>query len=68
MNNDVLSQDRLLNEVEAAHYLGLRPRTLQNWRWTGNGPRFIRISARAIRYRRNDLEEFVSNQEVGGEK
>ena len=47
--------DRLLNEVEAADFLGLKDRTLQEWRIKGCGPRFVRLSARAIKYRRRDL-------------
>jgi excisionase family DNA binding protein len=49
----------LLTEEEAAEYLRLTPRALQAWRYQGKGPRFVRISRRAIRYRRDDLEEFV---------
>ncbi len=46
----------LLTEKEAAPILRTSIRTLQKWRVNGNGPPFIRISARAIRYRRSDLD------------
>ncbi|HKH47657.1 MAG TPA: helix-turn-helix domain-containing protein [Thermoanaerobaculia bacterium] len=49
----------LLTEGEAAEYLRLTPRALQAWRYQGKGPRFVRISRRAIRYRRDDLERFI---------
>ena len=45
----------LLTETEAAETLGFTTRFLQNRRHRGNGPRFVRISARAIRYRPEDL-------------
>lgn len=45
----------LLREQEAAQLLGFTPRTLQAWRVTGRGPTYIRISSRAVRYRRSDL-------------
>lgn len=49
----------LLTEGEAAEYLRLTPRALQAWRYQGRGPRFVRISRRAIRYRLDDLERFI---------
>jgi len=50
--------DRLVNEDEAADFLGYTGRALQNWRVRGGGPRFVRVSARSIRYRRRDLLEW----------
>lgn len=47
--------DALVRESEAAAFLGFTPRALQLWRQTGGGPRFVRVSSRAIRYRRRDL-------------
>ena len=47
--------DRLLNEREAAEFLGYSVRALQNWRVRGGGPLFVKVSARSIRYRRRDL-------------
>lgn len=52
----------LMTEQEAAKLLGLSPRTLQKWRITGNGPVFVRASARAIRYQRPDLERWVEDR------
>ncbi len=47
--------DCLINEQEAARFLGYTGRALQNWRVRGGGPRFVRVSSRSIRYRRCDL-------------
>ena len=47
--------DRLINENEAAGFIGYSVRALQGWRVKGGGPRFIKVSARSIRYRRRDL-------------
>jgi predicted DNA-binding transcriptional regulator AlpA len=49
----------LLTEQEAAAYLKLTRRALQAWRYQGRGPRFVKISARAVRYRPEDLETWV---------
>ena len=52
-HNDYL--DALLPEEEAAEFLGYSKRALQNWRHRGGGPPYVRISERAVRYRRRDL-------------
>lgn len=62
--NDQLSDhlDRLLNESEAAAFLGYTIRALQNWRLRGGGPRFVKVSGRSIRYRRRDLNDWVEQR------
>jgi len=57
--------DRLIDEREAAQYLGYTARALQNWRVRGGGPRFVKVSARSIRYRRRDLIEWAEARLVG---
>lgn len=52
----------LLTEKEAAKILGFSIRTLQKWRGNGGGPRFVHVSARAIRYRRADLEQWIEGR------
>lgn len=56
------NQPILLTEKEAAKILGFSIRTLQKWRVSGNGPKYIRCSARAIRYRRRDLDAFIEDR------
>jgi len=46
-------------EPQAAEYLGVTPRALQAWRYRGGGPRYVRISARAIWYRQCDLDAWI---------
>ncbi len=53
--------EKLLNTKEAADLLGLKPCTLESWRFKGFGPTFIRCG-RAIRYDRTDLIAFVQGQ------
>lgn len=52
----------LLTEVEAAAYLNLTRRALQAWRYQGRGPRYVKISARAIRYRPEDLNDWIETR------
>lgn len=53
----------LLNETEVANLLNLTPSCLQGWRCKGGGPKFIRISRRCIRYRREDLLQWIGERE-----
>lgn len=58
--------DVLETESNASRLLEVKPRTLQEWRRTGRGPRFVRISHRCVRYRRRDLIAFIEARLVGG--
>lgn len=60
MNHDYLEQ--LLKEKSAAEFLQMSERTLQGMRLRGGGPLFIRISHRAVRYRRKDLLEWINSK------
>ena len=54
----------LIDEREAAVFLDLTERTLQKWRQAGSGPKFIRLSARCIKYRRINLREHAEERLV----
>ena len=49
----------------AAEFLGYTIRALQNWRVRGGGPRFVRVSARSIRYRLLDLIRWADERTYG---
>ena len=49
---------KLVNEKEAAKFLGLSVRTLQAWRLQGKGPKWKKLG-RAVRYALPDLEAFL---------
>ena len=55
-------KEQLLTTRDAAKYLGLKPSCLDNWRWRGDGPQYVQVSTRAIRYRLSDLEAFVTDR------
>jgi hypothetical protein len=52
----------LLTTKQAADLLGYKPRMLEARRLKGDGPLFVRISARAIRYRLEDLQNWVNSR------
>lgn len=55
------SGTNLLNETQAAEYLGLSVRTLQAWRVRGGGPVFVKLG-RAVRYRPDDLNAWINER------
>jgi len=53
----------LLTTVEAAEYLRLSPRTLEDMRVTGKGPRYYKLGPgkrSKVVYRSEDLGEWIS--------
>jgi hypothetical protein len=54
----------LLTENEAAALLRLTPSALRSWRQRGLEPPFIRVGGRAIRYRRQDLVDWLAANSV----
>ena len=60
MNNKPLPQPGdLLTETEPAEIYKLAVSTLRNWRALKQGPRFVKIGARCVRYQRADLTAFI---------
>ena len=49
----------LIDEKEAGKFLDFSSRHMQGLRYRGGGPRFLRLSARCVRYRRWDLWEWA---------
>ncbi len=55
----------LLDENEAAASLSVAVQTLRNWRWKGEVPRYVKVGARLVRYRRGDLIAFIEAGSTG---
>ena len=54
---------RLLDENEVADILRVARKTLQIWRASGRGPRFVKVGRRAL-YRSTDLETYLDERTV----
>jgi hypothetical protein len=48
-----------LDQKGLAHRRLISPRTLEQWRWQGRGPRYLKIGGRVV-YRLFDIEAFES--------
>lgn len=63
MTNDVACDDFvLLDERSTANFLQMSPRSLQQWRQNGSGPKFIKLSPKAVRYRKSDLIIWINSR------
>ena len=56
-----------LSERDAASFLGITQRTLQDWRLNRRGPAYIKLGRR-IAYDRADLERFLADNRVEPER
>ena len=50
-----------LNQIELSRRWKVSPRTLERWRWLGQGPRFMKLGGR-VAYRIQDVEAFEAAQ------
>ena len=61
-NSGVPDFDQLVRQEQAAALLSVSPRCMENWRHRGEGPKFVRVSGRCIRYRKSDLTLFIEER------
>jgi hypothetical protein len=46
-----------LNQIDLARRWRISPRTLERWRWLGEGPRYLKLGGRVL-YRLADIEAY----------
>nr|BDD46866.1 hypothetical protein 30 [bacterium] len=52
-----MTEKTFLSQIDLSRRWGVSPRTLERWRWLGEGPSFTKIGG-AVRYRIEDVEEY----------
>lgn len=52
---------RHLNQIDLSRRWGVSPRTLEQWRWKGIGPPYLKIGGRVL-YRLDDIEAYEAAQ------
>ena len=60
-----IAPDEMLTDAELAIQLGVSPRPLGAWRQRGEGPPWIKINRRTVRYRRADVEKYLTTRTSG---
>lgn len=62
MNTHNATQDKLLDDPDAASFLGVKPGTLSVWRSTGRyGIPYLKIGSR-VKYRTSDLLKWLDER------
>lgn len=59
-----LAAGNLLSDIELASLLGASIQTVRNWRWRGEGPRFVKLGGRMVRYRPDDVAAFIAGKDA----
>lgn len=59
----MMEKDRLLNMKQAARILGVKPKTLYQWKWQRNYLPFVKIG-KSLRVSERDLDEFIKKSKV----
>ena len=57
----LVSLPALLTTSEAAAYLNVQKKTMEQHRWNGRGAKFIKLG-RIVRYRQSDLDDFLNER------
>lgn len=54
--------EKLLTTQDVAELLGVKPGTVENWRYLGKGPSAIKVGG-AVRYRSESIQEWINDRE-----
>lgn len=57
-----ISQIRCIDEPQLAECLSIGISTIRQWRTNGGGPPFVKISRRCVRYRIDDVHEWMNKK------
>lgn len=58
-----MAPETLLDTKATAEYLGLAEITLAKMRGKGTGPKFIRVTSKAVRYRFSDIDSWLARSQ-----
>ncbi len=58
-------QEALLTTGELAELVGLKPRSFEEWRRVGRGPKFIRLP-KGVRYPASAVSQWLDEAATGG--
>lgn len=59
--------NEFLTTREAAAFLDVSVQTLWLWRRDKTGPKYVRLGASQVKYRRQDLEDYIAQRTVAPE-
>lgn len=59
-----LEAGNLLTDSDVAALCGCAVQTLRNMRWRGDGPKWVRLGSRMIRYKPADVRAFIEGKDA----
>ncbi|SIT72493.1 AlpA family transcriptional regulator [Microbacterium sp. RU33B] len=65
MTNRPSDPPALLDQHQVAHLLGVSSRTLEDWRMMSQGPSFLKLGYRTVRYELSAIETFIKGARRG---
>lgn len=57
------NQKTFLSRQECAERIGVSVRTLDRWRFSGEGPSYYKIQ-KAVKYEEQDIDSYLDNQKI----
>ena len=57
--------EKLYTTDQLAKKLNIKANALTIWRHKGIGPKYIKLTRRAVRYRKSDVLEYLKEKELG---
>lgn len=64
----ITPDEDLLNSNDVSEMLGVSVNTLGIWRHQGKGPSYLKFSRRAVRYRKQDVLDWMEEATIETEK
>lgn len=64
MNQNTLSERRMLSPAEVEAIFGIPRGSLANLRWAKRGPRYFKVGGRRVLYRFTDVQRWVESSPV----
>jgi len=59
-----MAEDRLLDSAETAEFLGVPVSLLGEWRYRSEGPPYLKLGHRTVRYSTHDLARWLGERRV----
>lgn len=64
--DEFAGEDRIMDTEGLARYMGVKPRTVQDWRHENVGPDFFKLGGGRVRYRMSAVQSWMDRESTPG--
>lgn len=64
--DEFAGEDRIMDTEELARYMGVKPRTVQDWRHEAIGPDYFKLGSGRVRYRMSAVTAWIDRETTPG--